>query len=128
MKLSRCDTVILLNEGKLLYNGPPKKLNERVQDRVFKITNIQGSRRRLLFQLLNQKNVIDGVIQGSDIRIVTKEPGIPSFSVEGFGFEIHPQAPRFEDAFIDILGGGPGGRSELADKRPAVTETDRILR
>ena len=30
-------------------------------------------------------------------------------------------APRFEDAFIDILGGGPGGRSELA-KRAEVPQ------
>jgi ABC-2 type transport system ATP-binding protein len=28
--------------------------------------------------------------------------------------------PRFEDAFIDILGGGPGGRSELGEKAPKV--------
>jgi ABC-2 type transport system ATP-binding protein len=121
-EIERCDSVLLLNEGKLLYDGPPKKLYERVQDRVFKITHIQGSRRRLLFHLLNQKNVIDGVIQGSELRILTKEPGMPSFSVEGFHFEVEPQVPRFEDAFIDILGGGPGGRSELADRRPAVTE------
>ena len=23
--------------------------------------------------------------------------------------------PRFEDAFVDMLGGGPGGRSKLAE-------------
>jgi ABC-2 type transport system ATP-binding protein len=121
-EVERCDSVLLLNEGKLLYDGPPQKLNERVENRVFKITNIQGNRRKLLFHLLNRENVIDGVIQGSELRIVTKEPGVPSFSVEGYGFEIHPQEPRFEDAFIDILGGGPGGKSELAERRQAVTE------
>jgi len=118
----RCNTVLLLHEGKLLYNGPPKILTQRVQDRVFKITNIQGNRRKLLFQLLNQKNVIDGVIQGSDLRIVTREKGMPSFNIDNSAFEIKPETPRFEDAFIDILGGGPGGRSELADNRPPVTE------
>ena len=30
--------------------------------------------------------------------------------------------PRFEDAFIDILGGGPGGRSALAEKIPKREE------
>lgn len=118
----RCHTVLLLNEGKLLYNGTPKKLTERVQDRVFKITNIQGNRRQLLFQFLNQKNVIDGVIQGSDLRIVMGEKGSPSFTIGTANFEIKPEQPRFEDAFIDILGGGPGGYSKLADKRPVVTE------
>lgn len=120
-EVENCHTTLLLNEGKLLYSGPPKELTERVRGRVFRITNIQGSRRKLLFQLLNQKNVIDGVIQGSDLRIVTKEKGTPSFSMDGGHFEILDQEPRFEDAFIDILGGGPGGHSELADARPPVT-------
>jgi ABC-2 type transport system ATP-binding protein len=122
-EVERCHSVLLLDEGKLLYHGSPKKLTQRVQNRVFKITNIKGSRRELLFQLLHQKNVIDGIIQGSDLRIVTREEGIPSFSIERRDFEIKEEAPRFEDAYIDILGGGPGGSSELADARLPVTET-----
>ncbi|MBS0652586.1 MAG: ABC transporter ATP-binding protein [Verrucomicrobia bacterium] len=125
-EVERCHTVLLLNEGKLLYQGPPDKMTDRVQGRVFRIGNIQGSRRKLLFQLLNDKNVIDGVIQGSDLRIVTKEKGIPSFSIGEGHFEVKEQAPRFEDAFIDILGGGPGGYSELADKRPMVDESIEV--
>ena len=31
-----------------------------------------------------------------------------------------PRRPRFEDAFIDLLGGGPGGRSAIAEKMDAV--------
>jgi ABC-2 type transport system ATP-binding protein len=34
--------------------------------------------------------------------------------------ELRPVAPRFEDAFVDILGGGPGGRSRLAEAMPAL--------
>lgn len=114
----RCNTVLLLNNGKLLYYGPPQALTDRMRNRVFKVTQIQGSRRALLFQLLDQKNVIDGTIQGSDLRIVTKEPEKPTFPNEGASFAIVETQPRFEDAFIDILGGGPGGRSELAERRP----------
>ena len=124
-ELEHCDTVLLLSNGKLLYDGTPKQLTERVERRVFRVTNIEGSRRKLLFQLLNEKGVIDGVIQGSDLRIVTKEKGLPSFSVETH-FTIEEQPPRFEDAFIDILGGGPGGRSELAEMRPPITENEVI--
>lgn len=125
-EVERCHTVLLLNAGKLLYYGPPAKLTERVQDRVFRVTQIQGSRRKLLFQLLNDNNVIDGIIQGSDLRIVTKEKGTPTFSVKEGSFEVKPQIPRFEDAFIDILGGGPGGVSELANKRASVQEKIEI--
>lgn len=118
-EVENCHTALLINEGKLLYQGPPKKLTGQVEGRVFKLTNIVGNRRKLLFELLNHKNVIDGVIQGSDLRIVTREKGIPTFSLNQ-KFDIQPQIPRFEDAFIDILGGGPGGHSELAEKRPMV--------
>lgn len=115
----RCHTVLLLNEGKLLYSGSPSMLTRRVKGRVFKITKIEGNRRALLFQFLKQENVLDGVIQGSDLRIVTRKKGAISFKG---AFEIKAEPPRFEDAFIDILGGGPGGYSELADTRPRVTE------
>lgn len=120
----RCDSVLLLNEGKLLYSGPPTKLTQRIRGRAFKITNIKGSRRLVLTQALQQPNIIDGVIQGKDIRIVTKEKTdeplhIPSLE-DGHDIIIHSTEPRFEDAFIDILGGGPGGWSELAEKTPRV--------
>ena len=36
------------------------------------------------------------------------------------GAQLSPVAPRFEDAFIDLLGGGPGGRSLLAERMPHV--------
>lgn len=117
-EVEKCSTVLLLNEGKLLYDGPPEKLTQQMTDRVFKVTNIQGSRRKLLFQLLKEDHVIDTTIQGSGLRVVTKEKGIPSFKSNGF--EIDKETPRFEDAFIDILGGGPKGFSKLAEVRPCV--------
>lgn len=111
----KCDIVLLLNEGELLYNGDPKKLTERVEGRVFEITHIEGDRRKMLYDLLSDKNVMDGVIQGRDLRIVLRENG-----EKPAGVQMEATVPRFEDAFIDILGGGPGGESKLADKMPAV--------
>ena len=120
----RCNTVLLLHQGELLYNGKPQDLTQKVKDRVFKISNIEGNRRALLVQALHQKNVIDGVIQGRDVRIVTKEPGssveMSQFSSAGTKLQILPTAPRFEDAFVDILGGGPGGDSVLGNLTPMV--------
>jgi len=120
-EVEECDSALLINEGKLLYNGPPRQLTERVEGRVFTVENIVGNRRKLLFELLNQKNVLDGVIQGSDLRIVMRDKGIPRFPIGDTQFEIKPQKARFEDAFMDILGGGPGGRSVLAEKRSEVS-------
>ena len=120
-EVEQCSSVFLLNEGNLLYNGSPKELTDRVKNRVFKITKIKQNRRKLLFELLNEKNILDGVIQGQDLRIVTREAGMPSFSIKNPVFEICEEPPRFEDAFIDILGGGPGGHSKLAEMRPQIS-------
>lgn len=109
----KCNTILLLLEGKLLYSGHPSALTDRVKDRVFKITNIEGSRREVLFEALKREGVIDGVIQGKDVRVVLSEKGKADPHWQSV-------APRFEDAFIDILGGGPGGESKLASLSPVI--------
>ena len=119
----RCNSVLLLNEGKLLFNGPPQELTKRVRGRTFKLSNISGSRRAVLEKALNQENVIDGVIQGSDVRVVVKEPKNPPLDLQALGdrdIHLEPTPPRFEDSFIDILGGGPGGTSVLAEITPKI--------
>lgn len=126
----KCNTVLLLNEGKLLYTGAPLDLTKKMQGRVFKIVNIQGRRRQLLTNALNQKNVIDGVIQGKDVRIVVKENTADSADPVDLAqledgnkeLKLQPAEPRFEDAFIDILGGGPGGDSALAKVTPNISD------
>lgn len=118
----KCDAVLLLTDGKLLYDGPPSGLTSRVKGRTYVLRNIQGSRRAVLEKALRQDNVQDGVIQGSDVRIVVKKATTPLLDLSvldgGDKLELSPVDPRFEDAYIDILGGGPGGGSVLAEKIP----------
>ncbi|PSS64932.1 multidrug ABC transporter ATP-binding protein [Ensifer sp. NM-2] len=113
-----CDGVLLLNEGKLLFAGAPAELTGGVADRVFKISGITGRRREALARYLDEDGVVDGVIQGEAIRLVMA-PGVAPPSASPEKNDAAPQAtvtpPRFEDAFIDMLGGGPGGRSKLAE-------------
>lgn len=126
----RCDTVLLLNEGKLLYQGIPLKLTERVEGRVFKITHISTNRRNVLSQALQQKNVLDGVIQGQEVRLVMKKKNAEldlSQLNAGPEVKIEPAIPRFEDAFVDILGGGPKGVSLLAQNTPPVEMKREIV-
>lgn len=127
----RCDSVLLLNQGKLLYSGSPHELTQRVEGRTFKISHIESSRRLVLIETLNQPQVIDGVIQGSDIRIVTRQPTekelADTLRQKNPGLQIESTPPRFEDAFIDILGGGPGGYSELAEKMPVFKEKNEAI-
>lgn len=127
----RCHTVLLLNEGELLHYGSPADLTKRVEGRVFLITNIEKGRRKVLKNALEQENVIDGIIQGKDVRLVTKErrspPCILTDTNGNAALQFKEVAPRFEDAFIEILGGGPGGSSLLAERRGAVNETSQTV-
>ncbi|PKR90648.1 multidrug ABC transporter ATP-binding protein [Pleomorphomonas diazotrophica] len=113
-----CDRVLLMNAGKLLYSGAPSGLTDRVAGRVQRLTGIEGSRRRLLARLLDEDRVVDGVIQGEAIRLVLAEAGDADAVAKAINTDatrLVPATPRFEDAFVDMLGGGPGGRSALAE-------------
>ncbi|MBV8938790.1 MAG: ABC transporter ATP-binding protein, partial [Alphaproteobacteria bacterium] len=70
------------------------------------------NRRRDLMELLKRRAVIDGVIQGESVRVVLAADAAP----ENVGVALTPVKPRFEDAFIDILGGGPAATSALAQR------------
>jgi ABC-2 type transport system ATP-binding protein len=108
----KCQEVLLLNEGNLLFYGPPKKLAQRVEGRVFQVTVPLKTRRVALKNFLNRNDIEDGVIQGSKLHLV----GAPSFQLEDKDSEWQSVKPKVEDAFIDLLGGHPGGRSALAEK------------
>src|SRR3546814_1031909 len=121
----RCDTVLLLDQGRLLFDGEPAALTARVAGRFCRIRGLGHERRAALAQLLDQPGVIDGVIQGRHVRVVYKAqpemPGKPPLP-EGMATDIalEPVPPRFEDAFVDILGGAPSGRSALAEKTAPI--------
>ena len=120
----RCAHILLMNAGRLAYAGPPAALAERMTGRSMQIAGIAGNRRAVLGHALHAVEVIDGVIQGSRVRIVLRQAGAqPALATLDAGPDarLDVVAPRLEDAFIDILGGGPGGDSELARVMPAVT-------
>jgi len=102
----RCHEVLLLDEGKLLYKGTPDGLKENVKGRVCKV----DGGRELLLKLIKEENTVDAVIEADQIRLVVKKP------FEG----MHQVAPRFEDAFMDMLGGGPKEESLLAKRTPQI--------
>jgi ABC-2 type transport system ATP-binding protein len=119
----RCDTVLLLNGGRVEFVGDPAALTGRLGGRSFRIRGGRRERRRLLADVLDLDEVCDGVIQGRSVRAVLRDgerrDALDAIAASDGG-QIEPVAPRFEDAFIDLLGGGPGGRSTIAEKMPAV--------
>jgi len=116
-----CEEVLLLNKGEALFQGPPKELADTVADRAFRIKGVAQRRRRTLSKLLDHPAVSDGVIEGANLRVVLREDHDQQELQDALpeSAEIESIQPRFEDAFIDRLGGGPGGKSVLAEQMEA---------
>jgi ABC-2 type transport system ATP-binding protein len=105
---------------------------------------------------LRRPEVLDGVIQGHNVRLVLRlnnlppdlrqlqggdgaspgaSPGAPPSGGSpppdlrhleaGETAKLVPVQPRFEDAFIDVLGGGPGGDSALAQRMHPISGDDQ---
>ncbi len=120
----RCESVLLLNGGQLVFDGPPGELTRRVAGRSYRILGVRSERRRVLADALDLAGVRDGVIQGDAVRIVLDEGGGAAAAIQALaqrhGGRLEAAAPRFEDAFIDLLGGGPGGHSAIAEKMEPI--------
>lgn len=113
-----CAEVRLMNAGRIAYDGTPAALAARMQGRTLQIRGIATNRRQVLTRALRRPEVIDGVIQGQNVRLVLRSAGQrPDLAAlgAGDGAALVEVPPRLEDAFIDILGGGPGGDSVLAE-------------
>jgi ABC-2 type transport system ATP-binding protein len=114
----RCDEVLLLNGGENLFHGPPDELTGTVRDRAFLVCGAGERRRRLLATLLGREEVLDAVMQGDRIRVVLHKADQEEAVAEGVrdaGGHLEAVDPRFEDAFLDLVGGGPDGSSGLAE-------------
>ena len=122
----RCDTVLLLEEGRLEYDGPPRELTDRIAGRSYRLVDLDEERverRTVLGRALDLDGVRDGVIQGRAVRAVLDQDADPQVLEQlagSAGGRVEPVAPRFEDAFIDLLGGGPGGHSAIAERMEPV--------
>lgn len=122
----QCDTVTLLSEGKCLHAGPPGALTDRLEDRIVRATVAEESRRRLLRRAMDAEAVEDGTIQGASLRLMLRPGQEARAAALGVpeGTRLEPARPRFEDAFIDLLGGGPEGTSRLAENYRTIPEND----
>ena len=118
-----CAEVLLMNDGRLIFSGKPADLTNRLHGRSLQIRRLTGNRRQLLARALRRPEVMDGVIQGHTVRLVLRagaaRPDLQELDA-GADAELVTVAPRFEDAFIEALGGGPGGDSILAQRMRPV--------
>jgi ABC-2 type transport system ATP-binding protein len=117
----RCSEVVMLHEGRVLGEGPPERFSAPMQGRTF-LVDSPGMRRRVLADRLTEApGVIDVVMQGERVRLVTAESERPDASalLPGTTLEIEPVAPRFEDGFVARV---KATRSGEATKTPVSTD------
>jgi len=110
----RCSRIWLLDRGKLLHDGAPSELSDRMRGRVFRRRGGTGQSRQLAENELTHEGVVDAVIQGSSVRIVTSAEHAQEIATS----EYESVEPRLEDAYVELLGGTPKGESLLAQGWP----------
>jgi len=118
-----CDRVLVLSEGNAIFDGAPQTMTEAMVDRTFHLVGLKERRRQTLDDLLVRPDVVDGVIEGQNLRLVLRESiASRSLSAQFPKASLIPVSPRFEDAFMDRLGGAKQSRSPF---RKGVTDIQR---
>ena len=126
----RCEQVILLNEGRIAFQGDPARLTDTLADRSLLLVRPEAPRRNVLTQALSLPTVSDGVIQGHSVRVVlTRQADRRAVNTlaDEVGATVVTVRPRFEDGFVDLLGGGPDPVSILAERMPPLTREDKAV-
>jgi len=112
----RCQEVILLHAGKLLGQGDPRELSKTMAGRSYRVTAGDVNKRSLQERLSAAPGIVDAIIQGEGVRVVTEETVPPvreKVLPELAGARIEPADPRFEDYFITALKQGTGASAVL---------------
>jgi ABC-2 type transport system ATP-binding protein len=118
----RCAEVIILHQGQILGSGPPASFMRRVIERTFAVRVESMKKRQIQERLTTAPGVVDAVIRGDHVRLVTASAVPPDVRILLPGIEsvsIQPVPPRFEDSFIVMLrerraAGGMEGVSRAA--------------
>ncbi len=120
----RCQEVILMHQGRVLDQGRPEEFTATMKGRSYQVTSPAMSKRRLQRLLASAPPVLDALVQGEGVRVVTRQPGEPTAGELG-GEEkqlcIEPVPPRFEDSFVSMLGGQEARQGDSpAEPAPAA--------
>ncbi len=102
----RCDEVIFLDAGKKLNHNSPDSFKHKMQGYCYLISHKDYSNRALQLSLTGQLGIIDAVIQGDKVRVVsqTKQlPDLPLLTKNDNKLQIEATQPRLEDAFMAEL-------------------------
>lgn len=101
----RCSHVLMLEQGRLVYEGPPSSFMDRVRGRVFQVQVGNGGAGPLLTALSQAHGVRDALIQGSKVRLLLAHGCSPESLTPLTGSPLVTVEPCLEDAYMDAVGG-----------------------
>lgn len=110
-----CDSVILLNDGEILFQGKPELLKNSMNGKTFSITGEIKDKRKTLSLALHYPYVKDALILGESIKFIcdnTKQLP-PLDEIEAQNAVINEIKPNFEDGFMNMLKADFDGDSPL---------------
>ena len=112
----RCAEVVLLHEGRVIGQGPPDTFSERMRGRTYALPiPADTPKRRLQTRLAATEGVVDAIIHHGRVRLVLAPDADPARVTAGAPAP-EASAPRFEDYFVDALGGVEPARDHAADE------------
>ena len=121
----RCQEVILMHEGHVLGQDAPSQFSGQLNKQTFMLSPEGENRRRLQERIRAMPGVIDAIILGDKLRLVTDQPLETDQVVQRFGVgsesSVQAVPARFEDVFIALLKQRMAG-----DEKVAHFETEKI--
>jgi ABC-2 type transport system ATP-binding protein len=134
----RCDAVILLHEGRVFDQGAPAAFQSRVEGRTFAVSAPRGAKRALQRALAQAPGVVDAIVQGEGVRIITRDASAPDLGALLPAFpdaRAAPVPPRFEDSFVvmlhvdrpDVPAAAPVSDTEPAAPRGPVDLRENVI-
>jgi ABC-2 type transport system ATP-binding protein len=102
----RCEEVILMHDGELIGQGPPRQFSEQARGRTY-LVSAPGQRKRVLqARLAAVGPVVDALIQADRVRLVMNSetpPDLATLLPGVTGVSLQPTPPRLEDTFVTLL-------------------------
>ncbi len=128
----RCAEVIVLHEGRVIGTGKPGSFSAGLAGRTFLVAAPGVQRRALATSLQASAKILDAVIQGDQVRIITATADIPTTATLGLAASstISPVAPRFEDGFVVHIKESRGPHAGVVDlaMRPVAGGREVVIR
>ncbi len=118
----RCDEVVLMHAGRVLGQGSPRSFSDPMRGRAFHVSSPTLAKRILQNRIAALPEVVDAVVDGEQVRVVTREakpPELGAVLANDSQVRIQAVAPVFEDAFVAAL---KTGRSFV---EPEFSQPDR---